>query len=224
MWWWIRPGICSASPTTSNATVSSDALRPTYASVHDTSSIEVHAEDLTLDKFIDDDVLKTAMLLPQPTREIRTVLLTGATGFLGRFLGMEWLQGLADSGGTLVCLTRGADAAQARRRIEAALASDSRAARALPDTGRRPSRGPRRRHRRSLPRSGQRHLAAAGPDRRPHRAPGGSRQSCAAVPPVVRPERRRHRRGDPTGNHRQTQTGSLHLHDGHQCRGASTRR
>jgi fatty acid CoA ligase FadD9 len=66
------------------------------------------------------------MTLPQPTNEVRAVLLTGATGFLGRFLGMEWLQGLADSGGTLVCLTRGADAAQARQRIEAALGSDSR--------------------------------------------------------------------------------------------------
>jgi fatty acid CoA ligase FadD9 len=103
----------------------SGGRRPTYASVHDTGSTEVHAEDLSLDKFIDDDTLKTAMQLPHPTSEIRTVLLTGATGFLGRFLGMEWLQGLADSGGTLVCLTRGADAAQARQRIEAALGSDT---------------------------------------------------------------------------------------------------
>jgi fatty acid CoA ligase FadD9 len=38
---------------------------------------------------------------------------------------MEWLQGLADSGGTLVCLTRGADATQARQRIEATLGSDA---------------------------------------------------------------------------------------------------
>ncbi len=102
----------------------SDA-RPTYRSVHDTSTTEVRAEHLTLDKFIDDDVLQTAASLPKPTSAVRTVLLTGATGFLGRFLGMEWLRRLADSGGTLVCLTRGADAAQARRRIEAALGSDS---------------------------------------------------------------------------------------------------
>jgi fatty acid CoA ligase FadD9 len=104
----------------------SDALRPTYGSVHDTGTTEVRAEDLTLDKFIDDDGLKSAMVLGVPTAEIRTVLLTGATGFLGRFLCMEWLAGLADSGGTLICLTRGADAAQARRRIEAVLSSDSR--------------------------------------------------------------------------------------------------
>lgn len=107
----------------------SDALWPTYASVHgslhDADSSEVNAGDLTLDKFIDDDVLQTAMLLPRPTGEVRTVLLTGATGFLGRFLGMKWLQALADSGGTLVCLTRAVDATQARQRIEAALESDS---------------------------------------------------------------------------------------------------
>jgi fatty acid CoA ligase FadD9 len=107
----------------------SDALRPTYAlvhgSLHDAESSEVDAGDLTLDKFIDDDVLQTAMLLPQPAGEVRTVLVTGATGFLGRFLSMKWLQALADSGGTLVCLTRGVDAVQARQRIEAALDSDS---------------------------------------------------------------------------------------------------
>jgi fatty acid CoA ligase FadD9 len=102
-----------------------DSDAPGYASIHGAGGIEVHAEELTLEKFIDDDTLKSAMLLPPPTAEIRTVLLTGATGFLGRFLGLEWLQGLADSGGTLVCLTRGADAAQARQRIEAALGSDA---------------------------------------------------------------------------------------------------
>jgi fatty acid CoA ligase FadD9 len=103
----------------------SEVSGTTYTSVHGTSSPEVHAKDVTLDKFIDDDVLKAAMSLPVPSGEVRTVLLTGATGFLGRFLGMEWLQRLADSGGTLVCLTRGADAAQARQRIEAALDSDA---------------------------------------------------------------------------------------------------
>jgi len=99
--------------------------KPNYASVHGAESIEVRAADLTLDKFIDDDVLKTAMTFSVPAREVRTVLLTGATGFLGRFLGMEWLQKLADAGGTLVCLTRGADATAAQQRIEAALDSDA---------------------------------------------------------------------------------------------------
>jgi fatty acid CoA ligase FadD9 len=50
--------------------------------------------------------------------------LTGATGFLGRFLALEWLERLADTGGTLICLTRGASAADARGRIESALDTD----------------------------------------------------------------------------------------------------
>src|SRR6202012_5369601 len=103
----------------------SDVLQPTFASVHGAHSTKVRADDLTLEKFIPADLLMAAAALPRPSGEVRTVLLTGATGFLGRFLGLEWLQRLADSGGTLICLARGADAGQARARIEAALASDT---------------------------------------------------------------------------------------------------
>jgi fatty acid CoA ligase FadD9 len=103
----------------------SDVLQPTFASVHGANSTEARADDLTLEKFIPADLLSAAASLPRPSGEVRTVLLTGATGFLGRFLGLEWLQRLADSGGTLIFLARGADAGQARARIEAAVASDA---------------------------------------------------------------------------------------------------
>ena len=103
----------------------SDRLRPTFASVHGADSAEVRADDLTLDKFVDADLLNNAASLPRPTGDIRTVLVTGATGFLGRFLCLEWLQRLADSGGTVVCVVRAGGAAQARQRIEAALATDA---------------------------------------------------------------------------------------------------
>ena len=103
----------------------SDVPQPTFASVHGADSSEVRADDLTLEKFIPGDLLTGAAELPRPAGEARTVLLTGATGFLGRFVGLEWLQRLADSGGTLICLARGADAEQARARIEAALSSDA---------------------------------------------------------------------------------------------------
>jgi fatty acid CoA ligase FadD9 len=49
---------------------------------------------------------------------VRTVLLTGATGFLGRFLALAWLQRLAAVGGTLICLVRGKDLAAARARLD----------------------------------------------------------------------------------------------------------
>ena len=49
------------------------------------------------------------------------MLLTGVTGFLGRFLGLEWLQRLADSGGTLICLDPRRRRRAGAARIEAAL-------------------------------------------------------------------------------------------------------
>jgi fatty acid CoA ligase FadD9 len=93
--------------------------------VHGADSTEVYASDLTLDKFIDAQTLKTATTLQSPTGTINTVLLTGATGYLGRFLALDWLQRLAHSGGTLICIARGNDARQARQRIETALDTDS---------------------------------------------------------------------------------------------------
>ncbi len=58
--------------------------RPTFASVHGRDADVVDASDLTLDKFIDAATLAAAPKLPAPSGEVRTVLLTGATGFLGR--------------------------------------------------------------------------------------------------------------------------------------------
>jgi fatty acid CoA ligase FadD9 len=103
----------------------SGAKRLTFAAVHGPHSTEVYASDLTLDEFIDAQTLKIAPTLPRPTGTITTVLLTGATGYLGRFLALDWLQRLAPCGGTLICIARGNDARQARQRIETALNTDS---------------------------------------------------------------------------------------------------
>jgi len=102
----------------------SGTRQASFASVHGAEATTVQASDLTLDKFIDGEVLAEAPTLPRASGTIKMVLLTGATGYLGRFLAMSWLQRLAVSGGTLICITRGADAAQARERIETALGSD----------------------------------------------------------------------------------------------------
>src|ERR1700682_4183983 len=96
--------------------------RPTFASVHDRSNkpiTEVHASDLTLDKFIDAKTLAGAPLLPGPSAEVRTVLLTGATGFLGRYLALEWLERMDLVDGKIICLVRAKDDATARERLDA---------------------------------------------------------------------------------------------------------
>jgi fatty acid CoA ligase FadD9 len=96
----------------------SGSKRPTFAVLHGRGATEVHAADLTLDKFIDPDTLTAAPSLPLATGTPRTVLLTGANGWLGRFLTLEWLERLAERDGKLIALVRGSDAAAAMRRLE----------------------------------------------------------------------------------------------------------
>ncbi|WP_370501172.1 carboxylic acid reductase [Mycolicibacterium sp. jd] len=97
------------------------SVRPTFESVHGHSGrpgTEVHARDLTLDEFVDAATLAHAPTLPGPRAEVRTVLLTGATGFLGRYLALEWLERMALVGGKLICLVRAKDDAAARVRLD----------------------------------------------------------------------------------------------------------
>ncbi|BBZ06358.1 oxidoreductase [Mycolicibacterium doricum] len=94
------------------------AKRPTFASVHGRDATEVHAGDLALDKFIDAQTLANAPSLPGASTQVRTVLLTGATGFLGRYLALEWLERMDLVDGKLICLVRAKDDAAARARLD----------------------------------------------------------------------------------------------------------
>jgi fatty acid CoA ligase FadD9 len=94
------------------------STQPTLATVHGPDAIQVHAGDLTLDKFIDPAALAAAPNLSRGTAEVRTVLLTGATGFLGRYLALEWLERMDLVDGTLICLVRAKDEATARERLD----------------------------------------------------------------------------------------------------------
>jgi fatty acid CoA ligase FadD9 len=99
--------------------------RPTFASVHGRGATVARAAELTLGNFIDTDTLTAAPNLAAPTADTAatTILLTGANGYLGRFLCLDWLHRLAARGGKLVCIVRGTDPAVARQRIEAAVDS-----------------------------------------------------------------------------------------------------
>jgi amino acid adenylation domain-containing protein/thioester reductase-like protein len=91
---------------------------PTFGFVHGRGTPELHAGDLTLEKFIDATTLTTAPTLPGPSAEVRTVLLTGATGFLGRYLALEWLERMEPVEGTLICLVRAKSNEDARQRLD----------------------------------------------------------------------------------------------------------
>ena len=91
--------------------------RTTFASVHGRGATEIHASDLTLDKFLAAEVLEQARTAAPPADEIRTVLLTGANGYLGRFLCLEWLERMSAVGGRVICIARGQDTAAAYKRI-----------------------------------------------------------------------------------------------------------
>ncbi|WP_059020145.1 carboxylic acid reductase [Mycobacterium sp. M26] len=97
----------------------SGTTRPTFGAIHGAQATEAHAKDLTLQRFLDADTLATAPSLPGPATQIRTVLLTGATGFLGRYLTLEWLERMSLVDGTVICLVRARSDTEARARLDA---------------------------------------------------------------------------------------------------------
>ena len=94
--------------------------------MHGRSAVEAYASELTLEKFIDAATFAAAPDLPGPSREVRTVLLTGATGFLGRYLALQWLQRMGLVGGKVIALVRAKSDDEARRRLEATFDSADR--------------------------------------------------------------------------------------------------
>jgi fatty acid CoA ligase FadD9 len=94
---------------------------PSLATVHGTDATTVRSSDLALDAFLDAQSLIAASDADLPRAETRTVLLTGATGFLGRFLCLEWMEALAKTGGKVICIVRAADAEDARTRLDEAI-------------------------------------------------------------------------------------------------------
>ncbi|WP_415974985.1 carboxylic acid reductase [Rhodococcus sp. 077-4] len=101
----------------------SDSGTATFASVHGRGATVADASELGLSKFLDDALLDGAHRIPGPRDRTDTVLLTGANGYLGRFLCLEWLERMAEVGGKVVCLVRGRSDSDARARLDAAFDS-----------------------------------------------------------------------------------------------------
>ncbi len=77
-----------------------------FEAVHGKGATKVSADDLQLEHFIAKEILNTASNLPPASDTPKTVLLTGANGFLGHIVCLQWLKILAPIGGKLICLIR----------------------------------------------------------------------------------------------------------------------
>ncbi len=95
-----------------------EAAGPTFSSVHGAGATSISANDLTLDRFIPADIVDRARDLTVSTDPPRHVFVTGATGYLGRYLALDWLERMSEVGGMVTCLVRGRDDDAARARLD----------------------------------------------------------------------------------------------------------
>ena len=101
-----------------DARLSGAAARPSFASVHGKDAEEIDRADVSLSNFIERRVLDQAKDKDWSRKDSgRSVLLTGANGYLGRFVCLDLLREAARTDGQLVCLIRAKDNEAARTRL-----------------------------------------------------------------------------------------------------------
>jgi fatty acid CoA ligase FadD9 len=91
--------------------------RVTFAEVHGAGAETVRAEDLRVERFLPSTELAAAGRTPPLGPPV--VVLTGANGFLGRFLLLELVERVAPAGGRVIAIVRAADDDSARWRLAA---------------------------------------------------------------------------------------------------------
>ena len=95
-----------------------DGRLASFEDVHGKRKDEVFVDNLQLSSFLPQEVLSAARGLPAAKPAARnTVFLTGANGFLGRFVCLEWLKKLSVTKGKLICLIRASDDLAAKKRL-----------------------------------------------------------------------------------------------------------
>ena len=94
----------------------------TFSSIHGKDASLIRAEDLSLDRLLSPaDLDGAAALAGQPLPDAaRTILVTGANGFLGHVLCLEWLEQMARIGGQVHCIIRGSSDETASARLRSA--------------------------------------------------------------------------------------------------------
>ena len=96
-----------------------DGSRPRFDRIHGSNPDRLNAEDLRLGSFLGEITLAEAALAGPVVSAERVVLITGANGFLGRQICLQWMERLAPGGGKVICLVRARDHAGARKRLDA---------------------------------------------------------------------------------------------------------
>lgn len=104
---------------------SADGQYASFASIHGAGSETVDASDISLEAFLPPELIAQSGALPAAPETPKTVLLTGATGFLGRHVCLTWLSKLTGADDKLICLVRAADDETARNRLEDIFAASS---------------------------------------------------------------------------------------------------
>ena len=97
----------------------SDSAQQTigFDDIHGKDSTILKAEDLCIERFMSEG--QDNLVVDAVSGGDKTVLLTGANGFLGRFLCLAWLERLEETGGKLICLIRATDELAAKQRLDA---------------------------------------------------------------------------------------------------------
>jgi len=95
----------------------------TFEKVHGAAATELRAEDLDPDRLLTIAPASPAPATIRPVSEA-TVLVTGANGYLGKFVTLAWLERLLPDRGKLIALVRGRDDADARARLAAAYGAE----------------------------------------------------------------------------------------------------
>ncbi|MDR3673042.1 MAG: thioester reductase domain-containing protein [Holophaga sp.] len=119
----LNPG-CTLAALARQLETPAQATLPGFTTIHGPGATAIRAEDLRLDRFLQpDELAEAAAVAAQPLPEVRTVLLTGANGFLGHVLCLEWMEQMAKVGGRVCALVRAPDDRAAADRLQAAYRS-----------------------------------------------------------------------------------------------------
>lgn len=83
-----------------------DTIEISFNQIHGKAADSIHSKDLQIERFLSTEFLQNAAKIESKAEETKTVLLTGANGFLGHRICFEWLTELAKVGGQLICIVR----------------------------------------------------------------------------------------------------------------------